>query len=105
MLFDIDTVFSMGYAGRHIIQRLKKYRLEMGYTQKFVAQLLGLKDASLVSRWERGLKFPNVPNLFDLAFIYRKSPALLYWEIFTERQDEMRKRELKLAQKQNVKKK
>jgi transcriptional regulator with XRE-family HTH domain len=35
-----------------------------------VARLLGVKSASMISRWEQGLVIPDTNSLFDLSLIY-----------------------------------
>ena len=51
---------------------LRKYRRAMGLKQKEVAQILGLKSASVVSRWEKGSCFPHAINILKLAMLYRR---------------------------------
>ena len=51
---------------------LRKYRRAMGLKQKEVAEILGLKSASVVSRWEKGSCFPHTKNVLMLAMLYRK---------------------------------
>ena len=63
---------------------LKKYRLLMGYKQKEVAKLLGLKSASRISRWEKGLAMPSVENLIKLSALYSTLMNELYWEMYKE---------------------
>ncbi len=63
---------------------LKKHRLLMGYKQNEVAKLLGLKSASRISRWEKGLAMPSVENLIKLSAIYSTLMNELYWEMYME---------------------
>lgn len=91
----------MAYAGRHIpkINRHKVSRLDAGYRLKDVAWLLGLKDSSLVSRWESGKSIPSVENLLKLSIIYRKLPNALYWDWFLELRTGIVRREHRLRKK------
>ena len=61
---------------------LKKHRLLMGYKQNEVAKLLGLKSASRISRWEKGLAMPSVENLIKLSALYSTLMNELYFEMY-----------------------
>ena len=50
-------------------QRLVAERKRHGYSQKYVALSVGVA-ASIVSRWESGLKVPSRENLAKLADLY-----------------------------------
>lgn len=71
----------MGHEGRHIPNRLKRYRSMMGFTQKQVAQLLGHESPGRLSRWEKGCAYPSVINLFKLSILYHALPDELYHEV------------------------
>ena len=93
----IDNVIGM-YAGRHIIiNRLRMYRRQKGYTQAYVALLLGLKDKCEVSRWERGVTQPSNDNLFRLAIIYGRLSEDLYRERYKDFQREIEERKKAVA--------
>jgi transcriptional regulator with XRE-family HTH domain len=62
--------------------RLKKYRRLFCLSQKEVATILGLKDTSPLSRWEKGLSLPNLVQLFRLARIYQAMPNELYFDLW-----------------------
>jgi transcriptional regulator with XRE-family HTH domain len=49
---------------------LRKYRKAKGLQQKQVAEIMGLKDSSLISRWENGISLPDLKNAFKLAAVY-----------------------------------
>lgn len=49
-----------------------------GYSQKRVAKLLHLTDTSIISRWERGVTFPGLMEVFRLSRIYHARPEQLY---------------------------
>jgi len=63
---------------------LRKHRLLMGYKQNEVAKLLGLKSASRISRWEKGLAMPSVDNLIKLSVLYATLMNEFYWELHKE---------------------
>ena len=53
----------------------------MGYSQRQVARLLGLKCASRISRWESGERFPGIRNLIKLSILYHTLVDNLYYEL------------------------
>lgn len=69
--------------------RLKKYRRYFLFSQKEVAALLGLPDTSPLSRWEKGLVFPNIAHLFRLCRIYKTMPQELYSDLWRKVSDEI----------------
>ncbi len=56
----------------------------MGYKQNEVAKLLGLKSASRISKWEKGLAMPSVENLIKLSALYATLMNELYLESYRE---------------------
>lgn len=64
----------------------------MGYEQKDIAYLLGLKSHSCVSEWEQGKKNPSIENLLLLSILYRTLPDQLYYDLRFELQKEVRHR-------------
>jgi len=54
------------------------YRKRMGLTQKEVARLLGHRDTSMVSHYERGRALPPLPVALGLEIIYRTPVAFLF---------------------------
>lgn len=65
-----------------ILNRLRKFRKQMGYSQKDVSIMLGHKCTSQVSRWEEGLSMPSIINLFKLSVIYSRLPTDLYLDLY-----------------------
>ena len=65
-----------------IPNRLKQYRRRAGYSQKKVARILKLRDASMLSRWEHGVAVPMLSQVFMLASIYNILPHELYDELW-----------------------
>ena len=74
---------------KFIPNRLRKYRLMMGYKQKDVARLLGIKSQSKISRWEKGLSTPSLKNLFQLSALYKTLCDALYFDFFKETREEV----------------
>jgi len=104
----IDKFSGMKKHGRIFINRLRKHRRLMGYTQDDVAYLLGLNSKTEISRWEKGLTVPGIDNVIRLAYIYRTLAEELYREYYKQVRFEIEPREKKLVQmhlKQNEKKK
>lgn len=59
-------------------ENLKFYREKMGYTQRFLAQMLGYSEKS-VSKWESGNGYPTLETLTCLSEIFSVSlDTLLY---------------------------
>jgi Predicted transcriptional regulators len=50
--------------------RLKTLRDNKGWSQKYVAQKIGLKQSSTYSNWEYGIRDPDTETLSKLADIY-----------------------------------
>ncbi|MEG2751405.1 MAG: helix-turn-helix transcriptional regulator, partial [Anaerorhabdus sp.] len=67
----------------HTIDNIKfgefliELRKEKGYTQKDVAERLGVSDKA-VSKWERGLSFPDITLLEPLANMFNITLTELY---------------------------
>ena len=57
---------------------LREHRKRMKLTQNQVAQALGLQYTDRISRWEQGLTYPHVVNLFKLAKLFQVSAEKLY---------------------------
>ncbi|MBX7109624.1 MAG: helix-turn-helix domain-containing protein [Chitinophagales bacterium] len=71
---------------------LKKYRRITGYTQKEVAKILEFKSTSRISRWEKGESMPSVKNLLKLSFLYATLPNDLYYDLWMEVRNNLRKK-------------
>ena len=57
---------------------LKMHRKKAGYTQTFLGMLLGGKDGSEISRYERGIRKPGPINLAMLEIIFGVSRHELF---------------------------
>ena len=55
------------------LNNLRKYRKEKGLTQERVATSLGLKNKTLISRWEHGDALPSIASAVRLSVLYRVS--------------------------------
>jgi transcriptional regulator with XRE-family HTH domain len=64
-----------------IFNYLRKYRKARGLKQKEAAHILGLKAASMVSRWENGICLPKPVNMFKLAVLYRTMADALFIDL------------------------
>lgn len=73
---------------RHL-NRLRKHRRQVGLKQKQVAKVLGMKSPSRISKWEKGISFPNLIHLIKLSILYRTPSDSLYTEIRNSLTDEI----------------
>jgi transcriptional regulator with XRE-family HTH domain len=53
-----------------IPNNLRRYRKAIGLKQKDVAEILNLKSAGMISRWEKGICLPSLINVIKLSGIY-----------------------------------
>ena len=72
---------------------LRRYRKARGLKQREVAEILGLKSGSIVSRWERGVCLPSSLNVFKLALIYRPMVDALFIDLRRELREDLRRKE------------
>lgn len=66
---------------------IRRYRLQVGFTQREVARKLGVR-LSTVSSWERGLTCPAVKPLFRLAKTLDTLAEALYPQFYLIRGEE-----------------
>jgi len=92
----------MNIKQKQILNRLWKYRKERGLTQRDVAYILGIKNASQISHWERGDKIPGTRNILKLSALYQRLPNDLLWGLYEELREEVIARKKRLD---NLKKK
>ena len=69
----------------------------MGFTQKHVAQLLGLRGTSMLSRYEHGRSMPLLETLLSLGIILRVPVEFLYPRLYDDLRNNIRAKEEKLA--------
>jgi transcriptional regulator with XRE-family HTH domain len=55
---------------KNIPNNLRRYRKAIGLKQKDVAEILNLKSAGMISRWEKGVCLPSLTNVIKLSGIY-----------------------------------
>ena len=79
--------------GPHIPNCLRRHRKARSLSQRDVARFLGLKSASGISRWERGVCLPSTMNVFKLAAVYRVMADALYINLLRPIREEIRKAE------------
>lgn len=65
--------------GGHI-NILRQYRKFKKYTQKEVANIIGVKKANTISQWENGETLPDFESLFKLSILYQVLPEVLFFE-------------------------
>ena len=66
------------------------YRRRMGYSQKQVASVLGLRSTSMLSRYESGRSMPPLLTALRLEILYRIPVAFLYSETYRSLKNETR---------------
>ena len=73
--------------------QLRRFRREVGLSQKEVAAILGLNSAAPVSRWEKGIVLPETLNALKLAALYRSSVDVIYGDLRFELSDKVTQKE------------
>jgi transcriptional regulator with XRE-family HTH domain len=63
---------------KRIPNTLRAHWEAVGLSQKKVVEILGLKDNTLISRWENGNSLPNLVSAIRLSIIYKISVNELY---------------------------
>ena len=83
---------------KHKHNTLDIYRRRMRLSQQYVAHLLGYKDNSGWSKYERGERLPSLVNALKLGIILRVPVEFLFGELYDELRDRIRAEEDSLAQ-------
>jgi len=78
---------------KRIPNLLRKYRKVNGYTQIEVAKILGIKNSSKISKWEKGECFPNLINALKIAILYRVMVDSIFIDHLRHLREEMLKKE------------
>jgi transcriptional regulator with XRE-family HTH domain len=78
---------------------LRRHRLANGLTQKEVAKMLNLGSSSVISRWERGERIPNLVQALCLSALYKRLVNDLFFDFFDEQRKLIVKRAKKIQQK------
>lgn len=81
-----------------VLNSLRRHRKARGLKQRDVAGILGLKSASMISRWESSLCLPKPANMFKLAVLYRTMVDGLFIDLRRLLQKEILKAEQKLLE-------
>jgi len=66
---------------KKIQNNLRKYRKAIGLKQREVAEILGLKNSGMISRWEKGVCLPSLVNAFKLAGLYSVLVDALFFSL------------------------
>lgn len=82
---------------KHKPNKLDIYRRRMRFSQRQVAHLLGHKDNSAWSDYERGERLPSLANALRLAIILRTPVEFLFYDLHDELRDHIRAEEERLA--------
>lgn len=84
---------------KKIPNNLRRYRKAIGLKQKEVAEILNLKSAGMISRWEKGICLPSLTNVIKLSGIYSVLVDALFFPLkrmikkkIMEREEYLRRR-------------
>ena len=66
---------------KKIPNNLRRYRKAVGLKQKDVAEILNLKSAGMISRWEKGVCLPSLLNALKLAGVYSVLTDALFFPL------------------------
>ena len=77
----------------HTTNQLVVYRKRMRLSQKQVAQILGLKNVSVLSNYERGISRPSLQRALGLEIVYRVPVAFLFPDLYDQIKASIRERE------------
>ena len=61
--------------------QLRRFRRERCLTQKEVAEIMGLRNSAMISRWEKGTVLPETVNALKMAALYRSSVDVIYRDL------------------------
>lgn len=73
--------------------QLRRYRKERGLRQKDVAKLLGIKNTTAISRWEKGENLPSLINAIKLSVVYHVLIDSLFIDLVRELRQEIHTRQ------------
>jgi len=86
---------------KRVPNSLRKYRKMRGLKQKDVAEILGLKSTSIISRWERGFVLPKPMNIFKLTALYRTMTDALFIDLLRSVKNDIYKKEEEILKVKN----
>lgn len=81
---------------KNIPNCLKKCRRARGLKQKDVIKIMGIKSASIISRWENGICLPSTMNAIKLAVIYHVMVDAFFIDLRGKIKRDIHKREEKV---------
>ncbi len=79
------------------INTLDIYRRRMRFSTRHVARLLGDKDISRLSKYERGQRLPDLRNAFRLSIILRVPVEFLFPSLYDVLRNRIRAEEEDIA--------
>ena len=77
--------------------RLASYRRSRGYSQRYVAHLLGHKGHGALSGYERGSSLPTLATALKLEIVLRTPVAFLFPGVYDALRNDIRAEEGRLA--------
>ena len=80
------------------INNIDIYRRRMRFSTRHVARLLGDRDVSRLSKYERGERLPGLRNAFRLGIILRVPVEFLFPLLYDSLRDQVRAEEERMAQ-------
>ncbi len=80
---------------------LRKYRRLRGLRQSDVAEILEIKSTGMISRWEKGVCFPDSLNMLKMAIIYRTMVDALFIDLVRVLRENLLAKEEKVLRKKN----
>lgn len=83
---------------KHKHNNLDIYRRRMKFSQEQMAHLLGYKDNSAWSKYERGDRLPSLVNALKLGIILRVPVEFLFHALNDDLRNQIRAEEERLAQ-------
>jgi transcriptional regulator with XRE-family HTH domain len=78
--------------------RLDIYRRRMRFSQRHVARLLGHKNSSVWSHYERGERLPSLENALRLGIILRIPVEFLFYSLHDDLRNQIRAEEERIAE-------
>ena len=89
----MDETINNAMEEDHTTNRLMLYRKRMRLSQKQVASILGLKNVSVLSNYERGISRPSLQRALGLEIVYRVPVAFLFPDLYEQTRSRIRERE------------
>jgi transcriptional regulator with XRE-family HTH domain len=84
------------------INKLLFYRKRMGFTQGYIARLLGHSDTSMIGHYEAGRFMPTLKGALTLEIILRTPVAFLFPSLYDEIRTRVRRQEEDIKSGQQV---